>query len=749
MHIVSLNTETMKPRHILYLILFLLIPAVPLSAIPARNILHTFTQPDGTAFHARLQGDEHLHLVMDEQGHSLIRGNDGWWYYAFYQADGKKVSSGYPAGQEAPAHILSASRFVPSQALRLRTADRLSRVAGYRARRLEQMRHRLQGRPVTKAGETEPANHHSIVILAEFTDTKMTFTRDNFLNMLTQKGYNYNGAHGSAMDYFDEMFQGDYHFEFTVSPVVTLDHDSAYYFDNNDKDEDKDPAQAIIDACTKAHEQGIDFSRFDDDGDGEVDNIIVFVAGKDEAEGADASCVWSHAWAVRDGAGKTCYLDGKLINGYAITTEYGMDGWRNNEYHYGFTGIGTFCHEFSHTFGLPDFYDTDYEGSGGQGDGLFGILDLMDGGNGNDYGRRPPHYSALDYYLLGLGQCETIGTGNYTLEPISSARRYLKFETGTEGEFYLFECRSNASGWDKDIRGKGLLIYHVDQAKRSAGRSDTYEKDMTAFERWDYNEVNANPEHECAYVVSATPGIHAKDSEGYDSGNQGKVFYPQPSYKEYSSDTNPAFVFWDKTESPIALVNIALRGTSVSFTVQEHGSSTVPEIAKTSKEVFQDAAILQWSANNPAYTGTAIVEWGASATQTRQTVEVAPYEPGNYALRLDGLNGSTAYKADIRFERGGSTSKIVTVSFTTNAFRGGVPYIVLPANEGSFTSRTEIPLHVNNAQNTDGVDWYLGSSSILPSGNGYYPLTKSGTLKAVVTYKDGTKDIIIREIKIR
>ena len=77
MHIVSLNTETMKPRHILYLILLLLIPAAPLSAIPARNILHTFTQPDGTTFHARLQGDEHLHLVMDEQGHSLIRGNDG------------------------------------------------------------------------------------------------------------------------------------------------------------------------------------------------------------------------------------------------------------------------------------------------------------------------------------------------------------------------------------------------------------------------------------------------------------------------------------------------------------------------------------------------------------------------------------------------------------------------------------------------------------------------------------------------
>ena len=739
MHIVSLNTETMKPRHILSLILLLLIPAVPLSAIPARNILHTFTQPDGTTFHARLQGDEHLHLVMDEQGHSLMRGKDGWWYYAFYQADGRKVSSGYPVGQEAPAHILSASRYVPSQALRLRTADRLSQIAGYRARRLEQMRRGLQGRFKTKAGETEPANHHSIVILAEFTDTKMTFSRDIFLNMLTQEGYSYNGAHGSALDYFDEMFQGDYRFEFTVSDIVTLDHDSAYYFDD-ENDEDKNPAQAVIDACTKAHDLGLNFSQFDDDKDGEVDNIIVFVAGHDQAIDGDVTSVWSHAWAIRDGAGISYSLDGVYLNSYAITTEYGEQG---------FTGIGTFCHEFSHTFGLPDFYDTDGVASEGLANGLFGSIDLMDSGNYNDAGRRPPHYTALDYYVLRLGTCEDICVGKQTLEPISESRRYLKYETGQEGEYFLFECRSNVSGWDREIGGKGLIVYHVDESKRPAGKSDEYQKELTAYERWrEPNQVNANPTHQCAYIVTATPNLQAymvnDDGTIVNLGNQSRVFYPQKSYTSFPSD--PSFTLWDGNKPSLILNNIAFEGNKISFTVP---TPEIPEIDKTSQEIFQDAAILQWSATNAAYTGTAIVEWGASATQVRQTVEISPYEPGKYALRLDGLSGSTAYKADIRFEKGSSTSKIVSVSFTTNTFRGGVPYIVLPVNEGYFSSGTEIPLHVNNAQNTDGVDWYLGNSSVVPAGNGYYPLTKSGTLKAVVTYKDGSKDIIIREIKIR
>lgn len=737
----------MNLRHCL-LTLLLCMCVLPAEAAPALNALYTLSQPDSTVFQARIRGDEHLRIVTDPQGHVLVQGRDKVWYYARYEADGRKVSTGYPVGGDVPAHILAASTFIPEHALRLRTQNRRRQVTA-----LREARPGLLSRVRSVAGPRQTVlNKHSIVILAEFADTKMTYTRDDFVQMLTLRGYDENGATGSAMDYFDAMFQGDYHFEFTVSPVITLDHESGWYFDNDDEDNDKNPGQAVVDACTKAHEAGIDFSRYDDDGDGEVDNVIVFVAGKDEAQGAGASAVWSHAWFVKDGAGITCRLDGKLINSYAITTEIGIDGYTSEGWHFGFTGIGTFCHEFSHTFGLPDFYDVDYAGSGGQADGLFRKLDLMDGGNSNNYGRTPPHYSALDYYLLGLGTCEDLTVGNRTLEPISTARRYLKYETGTEGEYYLFECRDNNTAWDKHIGGKGLLIYHVDRTGNDAGQSDTYEKVLTARERWEYNEVNANPIHECAALMAATPGVHAFTSDGYDSNNQSKVFYPQTSYRSFTPQTTPAFIFWNGKESPVGLVNIATDGSRVSFTVQGFSPIHIPEVGETAQEIFQDAAILQWTATDPAYTGNAYVSWGISATQKRDTVAVAPYEPGRYALRLEGLDSRTAYRTDVWFEQSDISSEIRAMNFTTKAFMSsGVPYIALPpkSGSGSFPSGTQLPLHVNNMQDAAHVEWFLGSTAIAPGGNGYYTLTRSGTLKAVVTRKNGYKDYIIKVLKVQ
>lgn len=54
-------------------------------------------------------------------------------------------------------------------------------------------------------------------------------------------------------------------------------------------------------------------------------------------------------------------------------------------------GIGTFCHEFSHCLGLPDFYDTNYNGH-------FGMASwsLMDSGSYNDDGYTPIGYSAYE-----------------------------------------------------------------------------------------------------------------------------------------------------------------------------------------------------------------------------------------------------------------------------------------------------------------------------------------------------------------
>ena len=720
-----------------------------LTAGPARRTPLTFTQPDGSTFQALVRGDEHLHIITDLEGHALVRNGDGFWCYAYHNADGSKVSSGHIVGETAPGHVLAASTFIPYAALSLRA----------RARREETESALRQNRPLLQrvrqgsAAADSPVNKHSIVILAEFQDVAMTYTRQDFVDMLTLKGYGRNGAAGSAMDYFDEMFQGDFHFEFTVSPVVKLSRSVSYYFSNDADGQDKNPAQAIAEACRLAHdEHGIDFSLFDDDGDGRVDNVIVFVAGRDEAEYPDEEkWVWSHAWSLRS-AGISCELDGKRIDTYAVTSEIRRDHDTGKAT---FATIGTFCHEFSHTFGLPDLYDTDYEGSGGQSNGLFGSIGLMDAGNYNDNGRRPPHYTAIDYHVLGLGSCEEIGPGTHTLEPISAQRRYLKYETGNGGEYFLFECRDNSGGWDREIGGKGLLVYHVDQSENQAGISDMAGIVLTAKERWSpaLNQVNANPAHECALLVTATPGIRAYTSEGYDSRNQARVFYPQNSYKSFTPETDPPFASWAGNGAGLSLVNIAFAGNgSVSFTVLNNNGEQIPKVAGYREEIFQDGAILQWSATDPYFDGTAVVEWGASVGDGTQTVEVLPYAKGRYALVLDGLEARTPYRADIRFKRSGLEGESTSVAFMTKSFSdNGIPFIVLPAAspDGSFPRGTGLPLRVGNARDAVQTDWSYDGQRIAVGPDGYYVPEKSGTLKAAVTRKDGSKDFIIKEIVVR
>ena len=54
-----------------------------------------------------------------------------------------------------------------------------------------------------------------------------------------------------------------------------------------------------------------------------------------------------------------------------------------------------------------------------------------------------------------------------------------------------------------------------------------------------------------------------------------------------------------------------------------------------------------------------------------------------------------------------------------------------------------------NAAGADNISWTLDGKEIRTGDNGYYIPETSGLLKAVITYKDGTKDIVAKEIIIR
>ncbi|MBP5235087.1 MAG: M6 family metalloprotease domain-containing protein [Bacteroidales bacterium] len=732
----------MRNRILTCLAAFLLICFTAYGA-PARRLVFTLTQPDGTEIQVLVHGDDNCHYMTDLDGHVLKRNQDGFYCYAYFNADGTMRSSGYTAGAEVPGHVLAASSMIPSISLRLRSSERRRELAKFEAGRRELLRK-------TAATKSGPVEIRNIVIPICFADMDMDHDEKDFDAMINQKGYSVGGSHGSAMDYLKEMYRDDFTFVFDVIDTVRLSRERSYYFSNNDANMDIRPADAVAEACRLADEAGVDFSKYADDG--VVNNIIVFCAGKDEAAGGGEDCVWSHQWSLRS-ARINLVLDGVDINHYLITSELSLikEGMVNK---FEFATIGTLCHEYGHMMGLQDYYDTNDGLGGGYASGMFGTIAIMDSGNYNDNGKLPPHYNAVDYDDLGIGNCEIMKQGEYTLEPISENRRYLKMETGTDGEYFLVECRNN-KGWDKLIGGKGLAIYHIDKSTRDAGYSDDQGTNLTAARRWEFNEVNCRPDNQCGYVIPAKHDSHYRNSRGDIINDARVVFFPFGGlYTSVGAKTAHKLKYKDGTPAYFSVENISFDGENVTFFVRDNREEApAPDIKNTESDIFQDAAIIQWTSTRNDYKGPAVFSWGKSGA-TPVEVEVEPYSPGKYSITLEGLSPKTAYKTSIFFREGDYTGKTSEVNFTTKSMiEGSYPFIhfqnVTRNEDGSFPKNTEIPLRVYNLSDVDGVTWYFNRSKIETAGNGYYTLTRSGELKADIVYKNGQHEYIVKQITVK
>ena len=269
----------------------------------------------------------------------------------------------------------------------------------------------------------------------------------------------FQGLADSLTLYFNDQFHGEPEFSFTKGPLITIDENHSVYGANGTGGADVQMYRAVVQACQQAADS-LSLAEFINPPAAELRDLLVLVPGKSETDSLDNNLFRPQFVSI-----KGTFTAGKYkIACYGIACELGADGL--------FTGIGYLAHEYGHILGLPDWYDTDGDGSGGVSPALWGKFALMDDGNRNCGGHRPPNFCAPDYYTLGAGLGEVIDTvGTYTLEPISEQGRYFIFEGPRSGEVFLAESRLDR-GWDTLIGGRGLAIYHYDRSDRSApGRS--------------------------------------------------------------------------------------------------------------------------------------------------------------------------------------------------------------------------------------------------------------------------------------
>lgn len=729
----------MKLQYISILLLLLLTP-LNVFAVPARRCPATLTQPDGSRFTATLKGDEYQNLLLTADGHAVVQDADGWYCYATFEADGSRHSSGVHVGDPypAPADIPYAAIASAARARRQLASPEEENLM----RRLNRLN--FSAPALTRAGTQQSAVKHGIVILAQFQDIQFRFTREDFVNMLTQEGYSVNGATGSAKEYFDSQFNGMYDFQFDVSKIVTVSKNRAWYGANNSNGNDVRPEEMVIEAC-RLVDADIDFSLYDDDGDGEVDNVFVFFAGGDAAEYAGDDCIWSHAWYIRDGAGKNLSLDGKVINRYACGSECTTKDFKNYNL---MAPIGTFCHEYSHTMGLADLYDTDGSDNG-QSDGVWYWTSLMDGGNMNNGGNTPPFYNALEREMLGIAETELLPVGNVTMSPISQGGVAYRIPSNVEGEYYLLEFRYPES-WDKYVGGKGLLVYHVD-------RSETIVHGYSAKMHWDfYNTVNCWADRQCMDLLEANPSAQGQAYSRVGQGNYyiGDIFFPYGSYSSINGSGPHKLEFWNGSTSLVQISAITLNDKILRMSVSGEGSVEVPPVVKNLEvERFQTSAILNFSSSRASSDATAVVEWNKIGSSDVMSSECEAYSPGLYAIRIDGLQPKTAYEVRVFLRIDGIDGEIETYKFISVSMPDDpLPFIYLKNVErntdGSFCIGCRLPLVAGGVPDCESVRWYYSGREIKAGPDCYFHPSSSGELKADIRYADGSHDLIVKYINI-
>lgn len=334
-----------------------------------------------------------------------------------------------------------------------------------------------------------------IVVLVEFSDRKLEATAERFEELFFSQG---TLATGSVRDYFREVtndlidIQGQ-----VVGPYELPEPLEAYAGGDSGTQAGLPNARTMARHAAETADRDVDFAPFDNDGNGYVDAFVVVHAGPDGAETNQGSDIWSHKWVLEP---EEYQADKSKIYAYLTISEDAQ--------------LGVCAHELGHLlFGWPDLYDIDYSSNG------LGDWCLMASGSwtGDPQGVRPVHPSAWCKAQQDWVEVVNVKANQPAQIPdVKDAHKIWRlWSEGEPGpEHFLVENRQRV-GFDEQLPGEGLLIWHVD----------------------DSTEDNSNENHYKVALVQAD-GRRALETRG-DSGDLGDPFPGSSGKRTFDGKSQP------------------------------------------------------------------------------------------------------------------------------------------------------------------------------------------------------------------
>ncbi len=488
-------------------------------AIPANKQAVTIRQPNGKTLTFILGGDEYVNWATTLDQYTLVRNSEGVFTYGVLNENGDLVASKYIASN-ANERSAEEIAFLSTLPVNLFYSE-------------SQIELKKQNSPASAPANND-AKYPSIgtvkllVILAGFSDLPFTYTNQNFVDLVSQD--NYDGT-GSVKDYYRDNSDNQFIMDIDVAGPYVLPNSMAYYGGNNSYGSDQNMPYFVLHALNAA-DPDVDFGDYDNDNDGYVDAIHIIFAGTPESSTGTDNEIWPH----RSNVNPNIIKDSKRFGPYSCSAEK-----RNSVV---MDGIGTICHEFGHVLGFPDFYDTDYTGSGGQA-AVPGDWDLMSSGSYLNNSATPAGLTGMERHIANWAQpIELTATAdNVYLPAINDSSVSYKIDLGNNNEFLMLEHRRKTR-WDAYVPGEGMLIYHGQQER------------INRWLNYGYNDINVNPNNRGWYIVPATGNNgHTETSQAPFPGASGNT--------NFTNNTTPANTLMNGTPTNKPITSIQYINDSV------------------------------------------------------------------------------------------------------------------------------------------------------------------------------------------
>ena len=380
------------------------------------------------------------------------------------------------------------------------------------------------------------------VLLGQYADvTETYFDAVDFQNLLFD-----DNSTGTMKEYYNEISYGNFLVDGTADGWYQSTYTMAQAVDN---------VKQYVAEIAELADPDFDYTQFDNDGpdnipnsgddDGYVDGIIVVYSGCGAEWYPGNDNIWPHKSSLGSYEYETDDLGANgsnvIVKSYAVNPELagGGDCYTNT-----IRPIGVYAHEFGHILGLPDLYDRDNSNGGSEG---IGHWCLMASGSWQGWGGdTPAHMSSWCKSEMGWLEPVVLSSDEISLNiPQVETNPYavkIWEDDYFWSRYFLVENRQPV-GFDSDLEGPGLIIYHVDENRRYGSY------------RFSSGPANDDETHKLVDVEEAD-GLDDMDNE-VNRGDAGDPFPGTSNNFTFNDNSYPSASRYDNTETGIAIFNIS------------------------------------------------------------------------------------------------------------------------------------------------------------------------------------------------